>query len=124
MKILARLRKELWLLVVVAELETISVAGPHHWRSWTQGVITGPDAGRRILVVQVAGAPTATPYRWNSRTRLWDPSTAVGKGRPVNAEALRVGETVRIWTQRVRREWLAVRILIGPAANRNERATK
>jgi len=124
MKILARLRKELWLLVVVAELETIAVAGPHHWRSWTQGVITGPDAGRRILVVQVAGAPTATPYRWNSRTRLWDPSTAVGKGRPVNAEALRVGETVRIWTQHVRREWLAVRILIGPAANRNERATK
>jgi hypothetical protein len=124
MKIWAKSRRKLLLLVAVAELETVAVAGPHHWRSWTQGVITGMDAERRILIAQASGAPTATRYRWDSRTRLWDLATARRKGRPVNAGALSAGETVRIWTERVNGEGLAVRILIGPAANRNERATR
>jgi len=104
---------------------TTAIAGSHHWQSWMQGVIDDVDATRQVVVVQDSQSGLVMPFHWNRRTRLWDESTnPYDHGRPVKAEALTAGETVRVLSQRANHGLLVMRIVIRRAGAENNNVTE
>jgi hypothetical protein len=99
-----------------------AAAGPHHWLTWKQGIITDVDPARQTLLIMEDKTKERERYRWNQATQFWNcPAPARKAERRCDSRVLVSGERVSILCQKMHGQELAKRIVIDPAAKEPQR---